>query len=714
MIQDTSLLNINDNPTIPLSKHPSNFGYTLFNEQLQVVYLMDKLEQQKSITCSRTSYNLVYNTLKLGACLSFGKTLVTLALIKLNTQPIKREWYTLFDKHPSSPSEVSNITGKVLRTKFIDTNLIIVSQSVYHQWQQHAIKCGLSVLNVETNIDFRSLCILFINDRSKIEAYDIVLLIYKHLPDDSLPFGTPSLNYDKRTTIHVLSLLSLNVEWKRVIIDDFDTINIGKDMCIPSRITWLISTTNNNNGYRYKLPNTLSDIVAINHNIMDNSKDPMIKDLTIRADLNMSLRLLPKIVHTTYTFLDAYLLNRIINDMAYSPEVIERLNSGDISGAASLLGITVQCHTSGEFLSCILEKNKTAYYESITTCRRFERILNTFRDNELFIERRTHECTPLVNLYERVSQSTDEEFNVLLDTLVLSVSDEQYLVMILGRSRANVTRCINILQRLKRNIEDGECQKCLLEPEGNKYILNCCNIVLCNECMTLPNGMFLDRCPNCLTILNRGSIIEVPESLSLEQFLEYDIDKAIDDIEQYHEQDHNKPTREPIVNPNEDSELTSKSKALIAIIKGTEPTNASAREVKNITMDGVMSSGDIVDINADKTPKYLVFTKWASCANELQDILKVRGINSVILRGTSKTIKKTINTFKTDPTVNVMFMYSTAYCAGLNLEFATHMIFYHSILERAVITQLIGRAQRLGRKESLQLIYLKNKGERYL
>jgi len=48
------------------------------------------------------------------------------------------------------------------------------------------------------------------------------------------------------------------------------------------------------------------------------------------------------------------------------------------------------------------------------------------------------------------------------------------------------------------------------------------------------------------------------------------------------------------------------------------------------------------------------------------------------------------------------------------LEFATHMIFHHSILDSSVHKQLIGRAQRLGRTESLKLIYLRHKGERYI
>lgn len=718
VINSTVRLNIDYKPSLPEEKHPNDFGYTLFEEQLQVLYLMNNLEQQKSIEHVSSNGKLCahYNTLRLGACLSFGKSIVTLALIKLNTQPLKREWYTIFDNHRSTVSGINSIAAKVIRKYYINTNLLVVSQSVYHQWVQHAKVTKLKVLGVETNVDFRSLCILFINDKAKLEEYDIILMIYRHLPDMSLPFGASKHipNYDKRTTINVLSLLSMNMEWKRVIIDDYDTINIGHDMCIPARMTWLISTTKSYGSNRYKLPQTITDITSINHKIIDNSRDLLIGGLTIQADLDIKARILPQIQHTIYTFLDAYMLNRIVNDMQYSTDVVERLNSGDISGAATALGITVQCNTNGEFLSCILEKNKTAYYESITTCRRFEHIVQTLRDNQLFVENTTPNRTPLCDLCERVSAATDEEFDIILNTLIISHSDGHQLNVIVGRARANVTRCTHILDRLKRNVEGGECQKCLLEPEGPRYILKCCNIVLCQECMTLPNKTFIGRCPNCISVVEKGGVVEVPEAISLEQFLEYDIDNAIDDIDKYHKE-HKEQLTIPAEAHDPDRHLSAKDRALLAIVQGTEPTNAKSIDShRGLGMENILESENYIEQDPERPNKYLVFTKHAACANELHDVMKARGINSVILRGTNKVIVKSIQAFKTSPDINVMFMYSTAYCAGLNLEFATHMIFYHSIMDRSTTTQLIGRAQRLGRKESLKLIYLKNKGERYL
>jgi hypothetical protein len=716
-IRDTHMLDLNTNPNTPEIDHPEDFGFTLFKEQRQVVYLMNELEKQPSIRLgSYPSQQICYNKLRLGACLSFGKTLVTLALIKLGNEPIKRNWYSIYDRSCNSLSNLNSIAAKVIRKYYINTTLIIVSQSVYHQWKKHAETTKVKFLGIETNIDFRSLCILFLNNKRQLEEYDVILMIYKHLPHESLPMGAAEhlCNYERRTTINVLGLLSLNTEWKRVVIDDFDTINITQDITIPARMIWCISTTSHQITTRHKVSPKLTDLLSINHKIMDIVKDPNLADLTIKADLDISTKILPQVKITAYTFLRLYLVNKIVNDMEYSDEVVERINSGDISGAASALGITVHCDTPGEFLSCILEKNKTTYYESISTCSRFQRIVFLLQENNVFIEDYTLR-TCMVDFYDRVASGTDIQFEQLLNTLVINREDLRHLEMLHSRAKANVSRSTHILDRLKRNIEGGECQKCLLEPEGARYIVKCCDILLCEECMTVSNNTFISRCPSCISYIERNSVVEVPEKISLEQFLKYDINNAIDDIEKYHKEEATaKDPEEEEMTFDPDKNLEPKTKALIKIINGEEPEAKDISIKMGLKIDGVPESETHIERDPETIGKYLVFVSYAKCANELHDQLKVRGIESVVLRGSNKSIIKTIDTFKNSTTVNVMFMYSTAYCAGLNLEFATHMIFHHSILDKSINKQLIGRAQRLGRKESLELIYLRHKGEKYI
>ena len=53
------------------------------------------------------------------------------------------------------------------------------------------------------------------------------------------------------------------------------------------------------------------------------------------------------------------------------------------------------------------------------------------------------------------------------------------------------------------------------------------------------------------------------------------------------------------------------------------------------------------------------------------------------------------------------------YGSGLNLHMATDIIKYHQ-LDIELETQVIGRAQRMGRSNSLNVYYLFNEGEKIL
>jgi len=74
------------------------------------------------------------------------------------------------------------------------------------------------------------------------------------------------------------------------------------------------------------------------------------------------------------------------------------------------------------------------------------------------------------------------------------------------------------------------------------------------------------------------------------------------------------------------------------------------------------------------------------------------------LKGNKNTVNKTLSRFKhTQDTV--LFMHKKSYGAGLNLQDATDIILFHK-LDNDIEKQIIGRAQRSGRKTPLRLWYL--------
>ena len=77
--------------------------------------------------------------------------------------------------------------------------------------------------------------------------------------------------------------------------------------------------------------------------------------------------------------------------------------------------------------------------------------------------------------------------------------------------------------------------------------------------------------------------------------------------------------------------------------------------------------------------------------------------------GSSATIKNIINKFDAG-NINVLMLNAVNYGSGLNLQMATDIIIYHE-LKIELETQVIGRGQRLGRKEELNVYYLFSENE---
>ena len=361
----TENLNIDNNLDTPMLDVDYDFGFNLYDTQKQVLYLMNELEQNKSI--KKDNVDLFYKYIKLAPCFSFGKTIVTLALLCLRNIPISRDWDSIYVKSVKYP-----LRCLVKRKYYMDTSLIIVSPVVFFQWKEHLNKTDLKYICIDSIDKFEILITNLINN---IQInYDVILLVYmklnKYYP---LPFGGNNvISKTEKSNINILALLSTNTLWKRVIIDDFDTIRLTKEMMIPANIIWLISATTNRIPYINDIPFT---VTSINNRILNSLYSTNLDDLSITCNVNFEANI-PIIKINSYIFNDAYLMNKIINDLEYSNEISEKINSGDINGAAGLLGISVNCNTMGQIFSYMFEKNKKIYFNYNKLLKRFCRIIN--------------------------------------------------------------------------------------------------------------------------------------------------------------------------------------------------------------------------------------------------------------------------------------------------------------------------------------------------
>lgn len=106
--------------------------------------------------------------------------------------------------------------------------------------------------------------------------------------------------------------------------------------------------------------------------------------------------------------------------------------------------------------------------------------------------------------------------------------------------------------------------------------------------------------------------------------------------------------------------------------------------------------------------KFLVFSSYDTTFERIRDYLEDE-IHVTRPVGSSATIDKRIREFE-DGTTRVLLLNSQHLGSGLNLQCATHVIFFHS-MSKTMEQQVIGRAQRAGRKEALQVIHLLHTNE---
>ena len=110
----------------------------------------------------------------------------------------------------------------------------------------------------------------------------------------------------------------------------------------------------------------------------------------------------------------------------------------------------------------------------------------------------------------------------------------------------------------------------------------------------------------------------------------------------------------------------------------------------------------IVDIILDKPDgKFIVFSSYDESFSIIKKVFADNEINFVELKGRRETRDKKLNSYM-EGDVNVIFLNSKFNGAGINLQVTSDIIIYHE-MDDLLQTQLIGRANRIGRKSSLTI-----------
>jgi SNF2 family DNA or RNA helicase len=107
---------------------------------------------------------------------------------------------------------------------------------------------------------------------------------------------------------------------------------------------------------------------------------------------------------------------------------------------------------------------------------------------------------------------------------------------------------------------------------------------------------------------------------------------------------------------------------------------------------------------AKKNNKVLIFSGYDSSFDTIIPILQKEGISFDYLKGNGHHINNVIDKYK-NGNVNVLLVNTRYYGSGFNMENTSDIIMFHKF-DTQIEKQVIGRAQRFGRTEPLNVWYV--------
>jgi hypothetical protein len=246
------------------------------------------------------------------------------------------------------------------------------------------------------------------------------------------------------------------------------------------------------------------------------------------------------------------------------------------------------------------------------------------------------------------------------------------------RTRHKIVEIERKIELIKERIKNIECCSICLDNINNPTVTNCCQNVFCFQCIVFcisSNNV----CPMCR------------ESLNLDKIMLIEQNKKID-TELHSKKDDTKITLQDIMHCSEEND------------KYTNLEKILAYKTQNFPKE---------------KRKILIFSEFEGTFNEKMDsILTKYNIRYSRIKGTSGSINKTLREYRGDNLkpgdneVDVLLINSRFFGAGLNLQNSSDIIILHRQSDD-LLHQIIGRAQRIGRTDSLNVWKLYNTNEAY-
>ena len=714
-------------------------GINLLEHQKVILAALIRLEDERSmivsdvpnvsmITKDKTAV-VRSSAIVLSEAFGSGKTFEILGLIL--SRPVPKA----FPHHvnaailgtSSRPAFKCNFVHEVRRKvtgpdALLRPTIIIVSSSVVTQWI-NAITSH-TTLSVLTAIDLPSLAKMYeIYKARKINRFDVIIVKNGTVSNSFRLDGEEDAELpDIRPLAGVIAKMTAANCWARVVIDDFDTSRMPTNTPAINALSTIYVSATKKPGRKTRRPETVTKIAdmlsAVELRYSDALLDTILfTNFNVRNTSEFVLKStsIPKIIARRCVYENPnnqYMEMLGAMGAEDAKEIMEMLNGDAVGMAASTMGINT--NSVAEIFQRVLANKYDRY---VTNCRAYSAIAAAkamIAALPSFVPMNPDTGRPYLShtakFIDSVASGLRKGRHISAEDIggYRSVELDMKLDAIFADTAEAKEETGRAIKNVIGNIADNNsCQICLMPFGGVGVFINkCCGLVSCDTCGIFGNKIstghdykskqqtLVGKCagPSCgRVIYPNKDLIYISEDLDIESLL---AEKVFEE----------QVLAEPVVEPAADEveAVSPKLQALLSIINGDMPANTADIE-HNIA--NLMIGKEDWGIAPAAERKIVVFANFAESIKHIQEFLVINCVEYIKLEGGPKQLHAAVEQFRTSA-CKVLLVNSSQHCAGINLQFATDMVFFHKILDPNIESQVGGRLIRIGRKYNAVIWYL--------
>lgn len=734
----------------PCVQTPDAFKYNLTLPQQSSLYVMHEMELYKSMDLNTCT--VFHSAGVLSNALGSGKTCIIIALITLYPTPSNGPVYPMYTPAYNEliPGYNNGLYSKQYK-RVLRPTLIFVGYSVVEQWQTEIKKFNpaLRVFVIDSVATLnRFYKILY----TTINEYEIVIIKNKTITG-KLEFVHNEMDIDmvaghERDIYNMVATMSHDFCFARVVIDDFDTILLpALAGGINTLFTWYVSCTRKpikpasiqimeNAVKRFQC---VEDLLHNNH-IMhsDITSHPVLytaHNVCVHPDYQTKYTNVGRPRIYMYVFKHkSYRVNGLITIVGGDKTlgIMEALNGDSISDAARIAGIEA-CNVNDIF-KALLQQQYTNWSES-------KRVLELFKTFDTVVYKGLPDPVD-PDIYTREDLRAGREVLYLYPGIKQMMRDEK------NNQTEKFELANRALEKFKYAVSNNLCQICgceLQDPDEDYCIMPCCHEIIHSAC-SVQGCQFVRKMVDGVVVIqglcpfNKTHKVLYTELCYIRGT--FDLGSI---SELTFQPDTETSTKVRVHAPDGAScdtagftanSTRNKHTVIRDIIHGMVP---GERERINVRIPHLMECGSELAAPLYETsaplrvlmartavpqpvrslvlsylglvPRVLIFANYEDSLELVEKQLRESHIAFERLGGVLSQINECIERFQTGRN-NVLVINSTRYCAGLNLQCATDLIFAHLMVDQYLQSQVAGRIQRAGRFNNAKIHFCIYESER--